>query len=61
MGISNVQNEQYADENDISSIFGQSLDNLPNIHVEADRADISDTEIPCDNNNIAEKFNSGLV
>ena len=60
LGISNVQNEQYADDNDFNSVFGQSLDNLPNIHVEVDRADISDTEIPHDNPNIADNLTQAL-
>ena len=58
LGISSVQNEQYADENDITSVFGQPLDNLPNIHVEVDRADISDTEIPGEN--IADNLTQAL-
>ena len=60
MSISNVQNEQNADENDSNSIFGQSLDNLPNIHVEVDRADISDSEIPRENTNIPDNLTQAL-
>ena len=58
LGISSVQNEHYADENDITSVFCQPLDNLPNIHVEVDRADISDTEIPGEN--IADNLTQAL-
>lgn len=60
LGICNVQNEQYADDDDINSIFGQSLDNLPNIHVEVDRADISDSEIPREKSNIADNLTQAL-
>lgn len=60
LGISSVQNEQYADDNDINSVFGQSLDNLPNIHVEVDRDDISDSEIPRENPNIADNLTQAL-
>ena len=31
---------QYADENDIESVFGQSLENLPSLRVEVDNEDV---------------------
>ena len=36
---------QYADEEDISSVFGDTLENLPSLHVQVDSADISVGEI----------------
>ena len=34
------QHRQYADENDIESVFGQSLENLPGLRVEVDNEDV---------------------
>ena len=34
------QHTQYADENDIESVFGQSLENLPSLRVEVDNEDV---------------------
>lgn len=45
LGI-NPQNVQYEDDDDITSMFGQSLENMPNLHVQLDSADISDGENP---------------
>ena len=36
---------QYADEEDITSVFGDTLENLPGLHVQVDSADISDGEM----------------
>ena len=35
----------YADEEDIISVLGNNLENLPGLHVQVDSADISDGEI----------------
>lgn len=47
LGINNnsINTQQYADDDDFQSVFGQSLDSLPNIHVEVDSGDISDTDM----------------
>lgn len=47
LGINTNNNlQQYADDNDIQSVFGQPLDSLPSIHVEVDSCDISDNDMP---------------
>ena len=45
LGIQSVQAEQYANDTDIDAVFGHSFENLPNLHVEVDRNDISDNEM----------------
>ena len=61
LGIKTVQAEQYANDSDIDAVFGHSLENLPNLHVEVDRNDISDNEMPhTEHNNIADNLTQAL-
>ena len=47
LGIHNIpQNTQYAEEDNIRSVYGDSLENMPPLHVQFDTADLSDGEIP---------------
>ena len=41
-----MQNDHLATDNDLDTVLGQPLENLPNIHVEVDRNDITDNETP---------------
>ena len=53
LGIYNIpQNAQYAEEEDIRLVYGDSLENMSSLHVQFDRADVSDGEIPPANNRI---------
>ena len=61
LGIQTVQAEQYANDSDIDAVFGHSLENLPNLHVEVDRNDISDNEMPqTEHTNIADNLTQAL-
>ena len=44
--IPQVEQPQYAEEEDIHSVFGDSLENLPSLRVEFDPANLSDGEHP---------------
>ena len=61
LGIKTVQAEQYANDSDIDAVFGHSLENLPNLHVEVDRNDISDNEMPhTEHTDIADNLTQAL-
>ncbi|MCG7879446.1 MAG: hypothetical protein N0C90_24410 [Candidatus Thiodiazotropha endolucinida] len=45
LGINSHQ-PAYANEEDITSVFGDSLDNMPQLHIEFNPADLSDGETP---------------
>ena len=61
LGIQTVQAEQYPNDSDIDAVFGHSLENLPNLHVEVDRNDISDNEMPqTEHTNIADNLTQAL-
>ena len=45
-----MQSDQLATDNDLDTVLGQPLKNIPNMHAEVDRNDISDNETPRQDN-----------